>query len=79
MPPDPTLKRRSYGARVIDLVVIDAGDLVDGIGDQRDLRQTLGREHVTRLRLEHDGDRVRTTELGRVAIVGLDERMILRE
>ena len=63
----------------VDLVVVDAVDLVEALGHLPDLVQGLGREDRAVLHLEHDHDVVGAAEGAREAVVDLDVLVVLRQ
>ena len=63
----------------VDLVVVDAVHLIDGLGDLVDAGERRDGEDVSVLRLDHQLDVVRATEGARILVVNLDERVRLRQ
>ena len=63
----------------VDLVVVHAVHLIDGLGDLVDAGEGLDVEDVSFLHLDHQLDVVRAAEGPRVFVVDLDERMALRK
>ena len=62
-----------------DLVVVDARQPVDGLGQAKERGEDRGREDRPLACLDHDREDVRLAEVPVVAVVDLDEGMALRQ